>query len=147
MRTTTGWIACGALLASMACSSGGTGSGSNGSSTQPANPCATKNATYLEMVSQQPGGTCGQVNSQVINVNADGTITLPTTITCASLTVTGCTTRGSDCTYTSNGDSFTENFETTFAQDGSSATGVLSISGMGNGASCSSTYDMTATRQ
>ncbi len=81
-----------------------------------------------------------------MKVNADGTISLPTNMTCASFTVTGCTTRGSDCTYTSNGESLTETFEITFAEEGIAATGTISIKGMGDGQSCSSTFNMTATR-
>jgi len=87
-----------------------------------------------------PGAPCE------IKVNADGRINLPTNIRCASLTVTGCRTRGNDCTYTSNGYSFTENFQTTFAESGIGAVGSIFVTGTGDGESCSSTYDLTATR-
>jgi hypothetical protein len=146
------------MTASLACGGkGGNGSSNGGSSTQPANPRATQNATYSALLTLQPGETCGgpivlpahycdQKNPCEIKVNADGTINLPTNVTCASFTVTGCTTRGSDCTYTSNGESFTEDFETTFAEEGVAATSITSIKGMGNGQSCSSTYSVASTR-
>jgi hypothetical protein len=123
------------------------GSSNGGPSSEAANPCATPNSTYLETLTEQAGGTCGAVPSQVINVNADGTIALPTSITCASATQTGCTARDSGCTFSNQGISFSETFETTFASDGSSAMGILTLSGMGNGESCSSTYDVSIVRQ
>ncbi len=97
---------------------------------------------------------CDEKTPCEIEVNADGTLDPPANVACASITVTGCTTRGTDCTYTSNGQSFTENFEITFAEESVAATGTTSITGMGNGVtgtvpgqSCSSTYDVSATRQ
>lgn len=155
-----GWIVGAMMTASLACGGkGGNGSSDGGPSLQPPNQCATMNGTYSAGLSEQPGGTCGsyvpspfcqkgasEVSPCEMKVNADGTIDLPTNMTCASLTVTGCTTRGSDCTYTSNGESFTENFETTFAESGIAATGTISITGMGDGQSCSSTFNVTATR-
>jgi len=152
------WILGGMMTASLACGcKGGNGTSNGGSSTQPANPCATKNATYPAVISEQPGGTCHNMPSQFcekpepgasceIKVNADGTINLPTNISCASLTVTGCRTRGNDCTYTSNGYSFTENFQTTFAESGIAAAGIIFVTGTDDGQSCASTYDVTATR-
>jgi hypothetical protein len=126
-----------------ACSSG---SGVQTFSEQ-ANPCATRNATYLETGTEQPGGTCGPFPSQVVNIGADGSLTLPSSISCASFSQDGCTARATDCTFSSQGYDFTETFETTFASDGSSAQGILTISGTGHGQTCSSTYDVTMTRQ
>lgn len=155
------WILGGMMTASLACGGkGGNGSSNGGGpSMQPPNQCATMNRTYSVGLSEQPGGTCAfyvpspfcqkgasEVSPCEMKVNADGTIVLPTNMSCASFTVTGCTTRGSDCSYTSNGESLTENFEATFAESGVGATGTLSITGVGDGPSCSSTFDMTATR-
>ncbi len=118
----------------------------SGSSSPQANPCATAGATYLETLTQT-SGTCGPIASQVVNVSPDGTLTLPTSISCASTNQTGCTARDSDCAFTSQGFDFTETFSVTFAKDGSSAAGVLSLSGTGMGMSCSSSYKVTFTRQ
>ena len=126
---------------------GCSGSSSGGASTEQANPCATKNATYLLTFTEQPGGTCGPIPSQVLNINPDATITSSASITCASGSESGCTARGTDCTWTSQGYSFTETYETTFASDGSSAKGVATITGTGNGQSCASTYDTSFVRQ
>jgi hypothetical protein len=121
-------------------------SNSSGTSTPSANPCATKNATYLETLTQV-SGNCGPIASQVVNISAEGTVVLPAQVTCASLTETGCTTRATDCTLTTQGVTFTETFESTFASDGSSATGIVTLTGSANGGSCTSTYDITMTRQ
>lgn len=168
MRTKMGLILGATMTAFVACGGkGGNSSGDGGPSLQPPNHCATMNGTYSATQSQQPGGTClsyvpspfcqkgaSEVSPCEMKVNADGTIDLPTNMTCASFMVTGCTTRGSDCRYTSDGQSFTENFEITFAEEGIAATGTLSITGTGNGVTgtgngqaCSATYGVTATRQ
>jgi len=111
-----------------------------------ANPCATRNSTYLETLTEV-SGNCGSIPSAIVNVNADGTLTESTTITCASTSQTGCTARNSDCKWSANGIDFTETFETTFEQDGTSATGLLTLSGNGNGQSCTETYNVSFVRQ
>lgn len=135
---------CVTLLVS--CGSSGTGSSSSGTTTESANPCATKGATYVETFTQQ-SGNCGPIPSQVININPDSTVTTSVQISCAIQTQTGCKVQVTDCTWTSQGYMFTETGETTFAQDGSSATGIFSITGMGNGQSCSSSYSIEIVRQ
>lgn len=160
-----GWILGGMLTASLACGgNGGNGSSDGGPPTQPPNPCATPSTSYGASISARPGDSCissivvpvqfcDEKIPCVIDVNANGTLDLPTNVTCASFSVTGCTTRGGDCTYTSDGQSFTESFEITFAEEGVAATGTVSVTGMGNGVagmgsgpSCSSTYDVSASR-
>lgn len=58
-----------ALTLTAACSSGG----SEGQTTNQANPCATRGATYLLHAVEQRGGTCGPVPDEIFNVNPDGT--------------------------------------------------------------------------
>ena len=134
------------LLAVTACGSGGSG-GASGTTNEQANPCATKGASYLETLTEQAGGTCGAITSQVVNINSDGTLTTSTPITCAHVSQTGCTAQDTDCTFTSMGYNFTETFDVTFASDGSSAHGLITISGSGNGMSCTSTYTVTFAKQ
>lgn len=143
-----GWIVGGLVAVCVACSSsGGNGATSSGStSALKANPCATKGATYLETFTEQ-SGNCGMLTSQVVNINPDGTITTTVQISCAMQTQAGCKTQATDCTWSANGYSYNETLESTFAQDGSSATGIATVTAMGKGQSCSSTYNITITRQ
>ena len=124
----------------------GGSSNSNGPTQRAANPCATRGATYL-VTFVQMSGTCGPLASQVINISPSGTVTSAVPITCASGNQSGCMAQENDCTWTANGFSYTATTDTTFAQDGSSATGLESITATGNGTACASTYDVTFTRQ
>src|SRR4051812_39275044 len=85
-----------------------------------ANPCATRNATYVQAFFEQ-SGNCGPLPSQIVNINPDGTITSNTQISCAKVTQTGCTARNTGCKWSSDGFVFTMTFATTFEDDGSSA--------------------------
>jgi uncharacterized protein YceK len=115
------------------------------------NPCATAGATYMETLTQT-SGNCGPMPSQVVNISSSGILTLSKSF-CATTSESGCTSQDSDCTFSSQVYDFTEAFSLTFAQDGSSASGTLSLSGngveSGNGVdeSCDSSYSVTATRQ
>jgi hypothetical protein len=73
---------------------------------------------------------------------------LPEKITCATATQSGCTARNTGCTG-ANAQGYTLNmtFETTFAADGSSATGIATINITGHGQSCDETYDVSFARQ
>jgi hypothetical protein len=135
-----------ALLSSLVVSCG-SDSGS-GPVDRAANPCATRGATYYQ-AAQEISGNCGPIPSQIVNVNPDGTITSDTKVTCAKVTQSGCTARDTDCKWASQGVDFTMTFSTTFADDGSSAMGLMTVSGNGNGngQSCTSTYSVTMTRQ
>ncbi len=129
----------GALLGLAACSS-------SSPSMDQANSCATPGASYVETFTQT-SGNCGPLASQVINISAGGSVTLPTTISCASSTQTGCKIQNSDCTYSANGFNYTFSSSLTFASDGSSASGVYSVSGTGMGMSCASSYAINEQRQ
>lgn len=119
----------------------------NGSVSQElANPCATRGATYLEIVSEL-SGNCGPIPETILNINQDGTITSPTPIVCASVSQNGCTARDTDCVFSSQGYIFSMTFETTFSEDGSYASSIVTLSGTGNGQSCTETYSSTMTRQ
>jgi hypothetical protein len=134
----------GTLVVLPACSSS---SAASGPSSEPANPCATKGASYLETLVEQAGGTCGPITSQVVNINSDGTITTSTPLSCAHVSQTGCVAQDTDCTFSSMGFDFSETFDVTFTSDGSSASGLITLSGSGNGQNCASTYDVTFARQ
>jgi hypothetical protein len=122
------------------------GSSSSSPTSAKANPCATRGASYLEAFTEE-SGNCGTIPSELVNVGSDGTLTESTPITCATVSQTGCTARDSDCTFSSMGYNFTETSDVTFTADGSSASGVVTLSGSGNGQVCTSTYDITFTRQ
>jgi hypothetical protein len=141
--TALAWSA--ALTMIVGCGSS-TSSGTSGPQQETANPCATRGATYLESL-VQVSGTCGAIPSEIFNVSSNGTVTTTSAVTCASVSQTGCTAQDSDCTYTSNGLSVTMTDDVTFAADGSSATGLATISATGSGVSCTSTYQVTMTRQ
>jgi hypothetical protein len=70
-------------------------------------------------------------------------------ITCASIEQTGCRAHDSDCkSTTSNGCTADVTFDITFAQDGSSASGLeTAVISCPNGQTCASTYQVTSTRQ
>jgi hypothetical protein len=117
--------------------------------TNKANPCATKGATYLFHSVENPSGTCGQTPDQIVNINADGT--LATALSCTEITQNGCVARDTDCVTTSK-DGQTTCYATTsvtFADDGASASGLISIrcSSTADSSSCSSTYGVSARRQ
>ncbi|HEY2516483.1 MAG TPA: hypothetical protein VGI39_36685 [Polyangiaceae bacterium] len=135
------------VLFTMACLLGAAcGSSSSGPATEPANPCATKGASYLETFTEQ-FGNCGPLAAQTIDVSATGTVTTPIKVTCASASLSGCAAHNSDCTFSNQGNDFTESFDVTFAADGSSATGSLTITGKGNAGMCTSTYKIVMVRQ
>lgn len=133
----------GSLVALVACSSAS--SGDSGQYPEVSFPCSTPNVTYLITFTEQ-SGTCGPMTSQVVNTDAAG-LTLATNESCQSQTTSGCTVRGTDCTWTDGGISYTKTFEITFTGDGSSASGVNTISMTGNGQSCTSTYSTSFMRQ
>jgi hypothetical protein len=121
--------------------------GGGGSTTEPANACATRGATYVETFTELPGGTCGPTPPEIIRVSPGGTISNPQPIKCGMLNQEGCTSHETDCTYASSGyaDSFTR--EMTFTADGSSASGQCTFMATGNGIACTSTYDIAWTRE
>jgi hypothetical protein len=107
-----------------------------------ANPCATPGATYLSHFVELSGGTCGPIPDEIMNINSDGT--LPQSLSCQTVTQDGCTARNTDCT--TNG-ACTVTTDVTFATDGSSASGLETVSCSTASASCTSTYRIGSTRQ
>jgi hypothetical protein len=134
----------GLALAAILGACGGSG---GGSTTEPANSCAVRGATYIVTQTELPGGSCGPISPDLITVNQDGTITDPEPTTCAMWSQTGCTSVETNCTYQENGYTDTFTRQLTFTTDGSSATGQCTFSASGHGLSCSSTYSMTVTRE
>ncbi|MCA9597704.1 MAG: hypothetical protein KC776_30535 [Myxococcales bacterium] len=132
------------LWALLVACSGGTDDG-GGAATNKANPCATPGATYLVHCSEQ-SGDCGSIPDSVTNIGSDGTVANP--IKCARIEQDGCTARDTDCKQSANGCNISSTFKTTFAQDGSSATSLNTISvTCSDGSFCTSTYACTLTRQ
>ncbi len=75
-------------------------------------------------------------------MNADGTLTgVP--LSCSSTSQTGCTARNTDCTTTNKGTTCTITTDVTFAQDGSSASGLETASCTDGTVSCTSTHAVT----
>lgn len=132
-----------AIVGVVGCSSDESGSGSAGVPNQ-LNECATKGATYFAHHEERPGGTCGQVPDQVVNTDDPGI----TASTCASVTQENCVARGTSCKSFEKGCEITLTYMTKFTADGSSATsvGTYNIS-CSDGSYCTSTYDVTMTRQ
>jgi hypothetical protein len=116
------------------------------SSSNAANPCATKGATYLATFTEV-SGNCGPVPSQVVNINPDGTITSSVNETCGSVSQQGCTGNRNDCTWSSQGYNFLSTSSVTFSSDGTSASGIATISVSGGGQSCTETYSLSYARQ
>jgi hypothetical protein len=114
-------------------------------STDEANPCATAGATYLETSTEEAGGTCGAVSPQIITISQDGT--LATSETCTTIMQTSCTAQDSGCVTTSNGVTCTSTTDVTFASDGSSASGLITLSCTEGATSCVSTYNVSIQRQ
>lgn len=121
--------------------------GACSSNVEQANPCATPDSTYIQS-SVELSGNCGALPNVIVNINPDGTITFPSNISCQTQVQDGCTARDSDCYFGNNGISCQESFETTFAQDGSSAQGLLTLScSTSNGQNCTSTYSISMVRE
>lgn len=118
-----------------------------GSSAPKANPCATPGATYLDHFVEQSGGTCGAIPDTIININPDGTVATTASVSCATKTQTGCTARDSGCTVTTNGTTCTVTTDITYAADGTSATGLESLSCTTGNQTCTSSYSVASRRQ
>lgn len=130
------------LIAVAACSSS---SGAPG--TEEANPCATPGASYLESFVEMAGGTCGPLSNAIVNISSSGTITTETPLTCGSTMQTGCTAQDTDCSFATNGTTCSVTTDVTYASDGSGAMGLETLTCTMGTAGCTSTYQVTATRQ
>lgn len=112
-----------------------------------ANTCATPGASYLEQCAQE-SGTCGPVPDQVINISPDGQVMGAAGVaSCTSESDVGCVSHKSGCADTVDGTTATSTSETTFAADGSSAKGIITLAIDTGSASCVSTYICQLTRQ
>lgn len=148
MRTIVN-LTIGLLLSLVACSSSSPtsapGSTKSQVTTSKANPCATPGATYQVHFVEQPNGTCGTLSDQIININPDGTINV--SFSCEKVVASGCTVQGTNCVGEADGVSCTGTSDSTFASDGSSASGVETLSCSDSTSGCTSTYQVTFTRQ
>lgn len=112
-----------------------------------ANPCATPGATYLSHFVELSGGTCGPIPDEILNINSDGTIPGSQSFSCQTVTQDGCTARDTGCITTTNGTTCTATTDVTFATDGSSASGLETVSCSNVSTTCTSTYSVSFTQQ
>lgn len=112
-----------------------------------ANGCATPGATYLSHFVEQSGGTCGPLADVLVTVSKEGTLPGPA-VSCQTRTETGCTTLATNCTTSAvNGLTCHVTSDVTYASDGRSGSGTETASCSGASTTCSSTYQITITRQ
>jgi hypothetical protein len=110
-----------------------------------ANPCVTPGATYLQMTNKIDG-TCPDVPDQVINISNDGT--LANEISCDKVEQDGCRAHNTGCVTKSGKCNASATFSTTFADDGSSASGLLTMTvECEDGSGCVGTYETSMERQ
>jgi hypothetical protein len=126
-------------------------SGGSGTNSETVNPCVSKGATYLGSFTEV-SGTCAPIDTTIVSVSPNGTITTGPTITCASqknseMPNTGCTVQSNDCTWTAAGVNYTGSSSLTWAPDGSWAMGQWSVMTTEVHDPCSGTYEITITRE
>ena len=111
------------------------------------NACATKDSTYLIHFVEK-SGNCGGMPDTVLNTDPAGIAKVESSL-CASVTQDGCTERATDCFLDlGNGCTELETYSTTFMQDGSSASSLLTVRiECQDGSGCYSTYEGTMTRK
>lgn len=108
------------------------------------NACVSAGASYLEHYTQLSGGTCGEVSDVVINVPENGEIEL---VGCAGVPrYVGCDVYLDNIKCKSNGFDVIQNGKMSWAQDGSSGEGTITITISNNNSSCVSSYDIKAKR-
>jgi hypothetical protein len=115
----------------------------------PANPCATRGATYLVNFLENVGGTCGQLSEQIMYITQDGQVggTNDSTFACDQTTVDNCTIQNTGCAVTMNDVTCHLNSNVTFTLDGSAAAGYESLWCSSYASSCASTYRVLAARE
>lgn len=116
-----------------------------------ANPCATNSSTYLVRYADKSGGNCGAIPDTILNISANGSIAGDAP-KCDASEQDGCTARSTNCEATKNGVDCTFTASVTFSDDGSSASGLETVSCDASTTSnfvsaCLSTYTVTMTRQ
>ena len=134
------------VMGLVGCGSGGSDGGGGGATTNQANPCATRGATYLLHAEEQRGGTCGPLADEILNIGSDGTLPGPP-VRCDAITQDGCTARDTNCTQTTNGVTCSTTTSVTFTADGKSASGLITLRCRDSDGGCTSTYAVTAKRQ
>jgi hypothetical protein len=94
-----------------------------------------------------PGGTCGPIPANSVNVGSDGTIQTGISFACEDIEESSCTLRESQCTYSSGNGTVTSSLSLTFEPDGSTASGIATFAETMGGHYCASAYSVTAVRQ
>lgn len=114
-------------------------------STNEANPCATRGATYFEHC-EIASGNCGAFPDQYVHINSDGTI--DQSVSCETINQDGCTAHDTGCVIQLNNEcNATVDFTTTFSDDGSSARSSMAIDVVCSYGSCSGSYICSMQRQ
>jgi len=132
------------LLLALACSSGE----DDGPGTSQANPCATPGATYVQSFTTV-AGNCGDLPDIIVNIGNEGTVTTDSPIACDKVEQDGCRAHNTGCrSRADNGCNLKSTFETEFEEDGSSASGIMTVVvSCPDGSSCAGTYEYTFTRR
>ena len=112
-----------------------------------ANPCATPGATYFQTFTTI-SGDCGDIPAQIVNIGNDGTVPAAEGVSCQKVEQDGCRAHNTGCSVTMDGCTTTATTDVTFADDGSSATGMESVTiRCTDGSSCSGTYEVAMERR
>jgi hypothetical protein len=113
----------------------------------PPNPCATPGARYLDTFSTI-SGDCGDIPAGIVNVADDGTIPDITGSSCQKVEQDGCRGHDTGCKIAQNGCTATVTTDVTFADDGSSSSGLETIEIQCNdGSGCSGSYQVSGVRR
>ena len=132
------------FVAAVGCSASNDSEGGSPGVPNELNLCATEGATCLATYTELSGGNCGSISPQVLNTN-DPSIT---SARCASVTQANCVAQGTACKSSSDGCNSKMTYKATFAEDGSSATSISTITvDCSDGSYCQSTYDVSMVRQ
>ncbi len=136
-------------------STGGTEPGTGGSAPtggvpagfEPANPCATPGATYLQSF-ELISGNCPELPDVILNITEDGLVPDAVGLECQVRGQNGCRAQNSNCVFTDQGCEYTFTTDVTFAEDGSSAEGLETVTVIcDDGSSCAGTYRVEAERR
>ena len=110
-----------------------------------ANPCATSDSTYLFQYRERHGGTCGALSDAILEVGLDHEV-FGWSVDCAHRIDEACTNKRIDCRTHHEGRPCWTTKTITYAEDGSSVSGLLENACWHDHAWCVSTYDVTGTR-
>ena len=108
------------------------------------NSCVTAGASYLEHFVERPNGTCGRFPDMTENVSPSGEINLSG---CSGTPrYVGCDVYLDNISCSKNGITVIENGKMSWASDGASGFGIITLSASNSSETCLSTYDVTAQR-